>query len=110
MKHQYAQNLHDPYFRVVARGQCLASPDSESFTQFRGRLALMFNSWGKQQRARATVSATAAECGDVEHLSCNSRQRQSKIDAQAAEIAQMKNRAEQSSSGKQTAQKFVQPR
>ena len=51
----------------------------------------MFNSQGKQQqRARATVSATAMESGDVEHLSCNSRQRQSKIDAQAAEIAQMK--------------------
>ena len=90
LKHQYAQNLRDPYFGVVARGQCLSSPDSESFTQFRGRLALMFNSRGKQQRARATVSATAAECGDVEHLSRNSRQRQSKIDAQAAEIAQMK--------------------
>ena len=90
LKHQYAQNLCDPYFGVVARGQCLSSPDSESFTQFRGRLALMFNSRGKQQCARATVSATAAECGDVEHLSRNSRQRQSKIDAQAAEIAQMK--------------------
>ena len=50
----------------------------------------MFNSQGKQQRARVTVSATAVESGDVEHLSCNSRQRQSKIDAQAAEIAQMK--------------------
>ena len=90
LKHQYAQNLRDPYFAVVARGQCLSSPDSESFTQFRGRLALMFNSRGKQQRARATVSATAAECGDVEHLSRNSRQRQNKIDAQAAEIAHMK--------------------
>ena len=90
LKHQYAQNLRDPYFGVVARGQCLSSPDSESFTQFRGRLALMFNSRGKQQRARATVSATAAECGDVEHLSRNSRQRQNKIDAQAAEIAHMK--------------------
>ena len=91
LKHQFAQNLRDPYFRVVARGQCLSSPDSKSFTQFRGRLALMFNSQRKQQqRARATVSATAVEIGDSEHLSRNSRQRQSKIDAQAAEIAQMK--------------------
>ena len=91
LKHQYAQNLRDPYFGVVARGQCLSSPDSESFTKFRGRLALMFNSWGKQQQhARATVSATAVESGDVEHLSRNSRQRQSKIDAQAAVIAQIK--------------------
>ena len=90
LKHQYAQNLQDPYFGVVARGQCLSSPDSKSFTQFRGRLALMFNSQGKQQCARVTVSATAVESGDVEHLSHNSRQRQSKINAQAAEIAQMK--------------------
>ena len=46
LKHQYAQNLRDPYFGVVARGQCLSSPDSKSFTQFRGRLALMSNSRG----------------------------------------------------------------
>ena len=36
LKHQFAQNLQDPYFRVVATGQCLSSPDSESFTQFWG--------------------------------------------------------------------------
>ena len=29
LKYQYAQNLRDPYFGVVARGQCLSSPDSE---------------------------------------------------------------------------------
>ena len=89
LKHQFAQNLRDPYFWVVARGQCLSSPDSESFTQFRGRLALMFNSRGKQH-VRANVTTAAVESGDSEHLSCNSRQRQNKIDAQAAEIAQMK--------------------
>ena len=50
----------------------------------------MFNSRGKQQHARASVSSTAVGTGDSEHLSHNSRQRQSKIDAQAAEIAQMK--------------------
>ena len=50
----------------------------------------MFNSWGKQQHARANVTSAAVESGDSEHLSCNSRQRQNKIDAQAAEIAQMK--------------------
>ena len=60
LKHQFAQNLRDPYFGVVARGQCLSSPDSESFTQFRGRLALMFNSQGKQ-RVRANV--THCSCG-----------------------------------------------
>ena len=51
----------------------------------------MFNSWGKQQQcARANVSLTAVETGDSEHLSLNSRQRKSKINAQAAEIAHMK--------------------
>ena len=49
----------------------------------------MFNSRGKQH-ARANVTTAAVESGDQEHLSCNSRQRQSKIDAQAAEIANMK--------------------
>ena len=69
----------------------MSSPDSKSFTQFRGRLALMFNSRGKQQQcARANVSSTAVESGDSEHLSHNSRQRQNKINTQAAEIAQMK--------------------
>ena len=28
LKHQFTQNLRDPYFQVVARGQCLSSPDS----------------------------------------------------------------------------------
>ena len=89
MKHQYAQNLRDPYFGVVARGQCLSSPDSESFTQFQGRLALMFNSSGKQH-AKVSITTAAVDSGDKEHLSCNSRQRQTKINAQAAEITSMK--------------------
>ena len=86
---QFAQNLRDPYFRVVARGQCLSSPDSESFTQFWGRLALMFDSWGKQYM-KTNITTAAVDSGDQEHLSHNSRWRQSKIDAQAAEIASIK--------------------
>ena len=49
----------------------------------------MFNSWGKQC-AKANITTAAVDSGDQEHLSCNSRQRQSKIDPQAAEIASMK--------------------
>ena len=89
LKHQYAQNLRDPYFRVVARGQCLSSPDSKSFTQFQGKLALMFNSQG-EQHAKVSIMTAAVDSGDKEHLSCNSRQRQAKFDAQAAEISSMK--------------------
>ena len=89
LKHQFAQNLRDPYFGVVARGQCLSSPDSKSFTQFWGRLTLMFNSWGKQS-TKASVTTAAVDSGDQEHLSHNSRQRQAKIDAQVAVITSMK--------------------
>ena len=34
LKHQFAPNLMDPYFRVVARVQCLSYPDSKHFAQF----------------------------------------------------------------------------
>ena len=50
----------------------------------------MFNSRGKQQCARVNITLTAVESGDSELLSHNSRQRQNKIYAQAAEIAHMK--------------------
>ena len=98
LKHQSAQNLRDPYFRVVARGQCLSSPNSKSFTQFQGQLALMCNSQGKQC-AKANVTTLAVDSGEQEHLSHNSRQKQTKIDAQAAEIATVR----------QEIKKLVQP-
>ena len=89
LKHQFSQNLRDPYFRVVARGQCLSSPDSESFTQFWGQLALMFNSRGKHTKA-VNVTYVTLENENIEHLSHNSRERQNKIDAQATEITAVK--------------------
>ena len=90
LKHQFGQDLKDPYFRVVARGQCLSSPDSKSFTQFWGQLVLMFNSRGKHVKVVGATSA-AVDSGDVrDHLPHNSRKRQSKINAQAAEITAVK--------------------
>ena len=90
LKHQFAQNLKDPYFGVIARGQCLSSPDSKSFTQFWGQLVLMFNTRGKCAKAVSTTS-TAVDSGDAgDHLSHNSRKRQSKINGQAAEITTVK--------------------
>ena len=89
LKHQLVHNLRDPYFGVVARGQCLSSLDSKSFTQFWGRLALMFNSWEKKH-AKVSITIAAVDSGDCKHLSHNSRQRQAKINAQAAEITSMK--------------------
>ena len=68
----------------------MSSPDSKSFTQFLGWLALMFNSKGKCAKALSATSA-AVDSGDAGyHLSHNSRKRQSKIHAQAAEITTVK--------------------
>ena len=66
---------------------CLSLTDS--FTQFWGRFALMFNSQ-KKQCAKVSVTTAAVDSGDQEHLSHNSRQRQAKINAQAAKITSMK--------------------
>ena len=49
----------------------------------------MFNSQGKQCM-KVNITSAAVDSGDQEHLSHNSRQRQAKINAQAAEIASMK--------------------
>ena len=77
LKHQFTQNLRDPHFGVVARGQYLSFPDSKSFTQFQGQLALMFNSRGKCAKVVSTTS-TAVENEDIEQLSQNSRKRQTR--------------------------------
>ena len=50
LKHQFAQNLTDPYFVVVARGQCLSCPDSESFTQFQGQLPSCLTAGGNSMQ------------------------------------------------------------
>ena len=76
LKHQFAHHLRDPYFRVVDRGQCFAFPDSESFTQFRHQLAMMFGSQGKYTKAVQD-----------QYLSHNSHKHQIKIDSQAVETA-----------------------
>ena len=83
-KHQFTQNLRDLYFGVVARGQCLSSPDSKSFTQFWGQLALMFNSQVKCTKVVHTTSAVEENKDTDQQLSHNSRKRQHKINAQAA--------------------------
>ena len=51
----------------------------------------MFNSWGKQC-TKESITTAAVDSGDQEHLSHNSRQRQAKIDGQAAEITSMKSK------------------
>ena len=51
----------------------------------------MFNSWGKQC-TKANITIAAVDSGDQEHLSYSSRQRQAKIDAQAAKIISIKSK------------------
>ena len=91
LKHQFTQNVSNPYFGVVARGQCLFS---ESFTKFWGQLAMMFSSRGKHTKA-VHATSTAVDNEDIgvdteQHLSHNSHKRQNKINAQATEIAAVK--------------------
>ena len=42
LKSQYDHKLKDPYYAAVACSMLQSSDDSESFTQFRGHLAMMF--------------------------------------------------------------------
>ena len=64
-KHQLTQNLRDPYFRMIARGQCLSSPDCNSFTQFQGRWGLMFNSRENQCMKAVSATSAAVNSGDA---------------------------------------------
>ena len=89
LKHQFAHNLRDSFFKVVARGQFLDSTDSESFIQFRGYLAMMFGSSGRIAKAVYTAYA-AMNSEEISgntlqdwHLSHNSQKHQNKINAQA---------------------------
>ena len=91
LESQYAHKLKDPYYTAKARSMLQSSEDSESFTQFRGCLAMMF---GGRRKLGKTSSHTAAietssyviskETGE-HRLSKNSRQRQRKIEQQASQ-------------------------
>ena len=59
-KHEYVHNLHDPCFEVMARGQCLMSADSGSFTQLRGSLTLTFGSQGKHGKQFSAKTSTVS--------------------------------------------------
>ena len=65
----------------------------ETFTQFRGRLALTFSSqsWsGKVSSRTAAIETTASVISEVsQELSKNSQQRQHKIDQQATKISSL---------------------
>ena len=47
LKSQYAHKLHDQYYAAIAQSVLQTSDHSETFTQFRGCLALTFSSWSQ---------------------------------------------------------------
>ena len=98
LKHEYAFHLRDPCFRVVAQGQCLASPDSKSSSQFRDWLLFMFGSCckcGKKVNATTAMVSSGEVSGGAsdniqEPLSCNFHMHQQEMNAKATDIATMK--------------------
>ena len=95
LKNQYAHKLHDQYYVAIAQSVLQTSNPSETFTQFRGCLALTFGSQsqlGKVSSRTAAIETTASVISEVSQepkLSKNSRQRQHKIDQQAAKISSL---------------------
>ena len=92
LKNQYAHKLHDQYYAAIACSVLQTSDPSETFTQFRGCLALTFGSCsrlGQISSWTAAIETTASMISEVlqePKLSKNSQQRQNKIDQQAAKI------------------------
>ena len=95
LKSQFAHKLKDPYYAAIARSMLQSSGDSETFTQFRGHLAMTFGGRSKSGRTSShtaaietssyVISEEAGEC----RLSKNSRQRQRRIEQQASQISSL---------------------
>ena len=95
LKHQYAHKLHDQYYTAIAHSVLQTSDPMETFTQFRGQLALTFGSHsrlGKISSRTAAIETTASTISEVlleSKLSKNSQQRQIRIDQQASKISSL---------------------
>ena len=95
LKSQYAHKLHDQYYAAIARSVLQTSDPLETFTQFRGQLALTFGSRSQSGRVSsrtAAIKTTASVISEVSRepkLSKNSQQRQHKIDQQVAKISSL---------------------
>ena len=98
LKSQYAHKLHDQYYAAIAQSVLQTSNPLETFTQFRGHLALTFGSQsrsGKVSSQTAVIETTASVISEVSwepKLSKNSRQRQHKIDQRLLRSAAWKPR------------------
>ena len=68
LKSQYAHKLHDQYYAAIACSVLQTSDPSETFTQFRGRLALTFGSrsrLGRVSSRTAAIETTASVISEV---------------------------------------------
>ena len=68
LKHQYAHKLHDLYYEAIACSVLQTSNPMETFTQFRGQLALTFGSHsrlGKISSQTAVIETTASTMSEV---------------------------------------------
>ena len=68
LKNQYAHKLHDQYYAAIAHCVLQTSDPSETFTQFRGCLALTFGSCsqlGKVSSRTAAIETTASIISEV---------------------------------------------
>ena len=95
LKSQYTHKLKDPYYAVIARSMLQSLEDSESFTQFRGHLAMTFGGRSKSGKTSSHTPAIKTSSyviskEDGEHrLTKYSRQRQRKIEQQASQISSL---------------------
>ena len=68
LKSQYAHKLHDQYYAAIVCSVLQTSDPSETFTQFRGRLALTFGSRSQSGRVSsqtAVIETTASVISEV---------------------------------------------
>ena len=95
LKHQYDYKLHDQYYAAIAHSVLQTSDPMETFTQFRGRLALTFGSCSRLEKisswtaAIGTTASTISEVSWEPKLLKNSWQRQNRIDQQVAKISSL---------------------
>ena len=62
LKSEYAHKLHDQYYAAIACSVLQTSNPSETFTQFRGRLALTFGSRSQSGRVSSQTASNRDHC------------------------------------------------
>ena len=102
LKAQYAHKLWDQYYAAMAHSALQSSPEEESFTRFQGQLVTMFGGHTRQSQLSASTATITSIDSNVnlnneseEKLSKNSRQHQSKINQQDAQIKSLQNQNQQ---------------